>query len=177
MKALLFPLILLVIGGAAGAAAGLFLKPEPPKEEMAETAESAEGETKEEEKKEEKAEEKKEEGEEKSNENPAREYVKLNNQFIVPVVEGGSVASMVVLSLTLEAMPGGREVIYGREPKLRDAFLQVLFDHANAGGFSGNFTSGVKMESLSSSLNATAEGLLGDIVTDVFITDIVRQDN
>ena len=38
------------------------------------------------------------------------DYVKLNNQFIVPVVDGGRVASMVVLSLSLEVAPGETEM-------------------------------------------------------------------
>ena len=72
------------------------------------------------------------------------EYVKLNNQFVVPVVEDGRVAAMVVLSLSLEVEAGNTEAVYQREPKLRDAFLQVLFDHANVGGFCGSFTDGVE---------------------------------
>lgn len=161
MKALIFPLILALLGLGAGAGAGVFLKPDLEGPNMADCGE--------------KSPEPAEDTDE-AEEDPNREYVKLNNQFIVPVVEDGLVASMVVLSLTLEAQPGGREVIYGREPKIRDAFLQVLFDHANAGGFSGNFTKDSKMETLSNALNSVANDMLDGIITDVFITDIVRQD-
>jgi len=80
--------------------------------------------------------------------NPAFEYVKLNNQFVIPNLEEGRVTSMVVLTLSLETKQGVRESIYAREPKLRDAFLQVLFDHANTGGFQGNFTSSSSMTAL-----------------------------
>lgn len=71
---------------------------------------------------------------------PAHDYVKLNNQFVVPVVEGGRVSALVIVSISLEVTIGSTEQIYSREPKLRDGFLQVLFDHANAGGFKGAFT-------------------------------------
>ena len=63
------------------------------------------------------------------------EYVKLSNQFVVPVVKGKTVVSLVVLSLSLEVPEGQKDAVFRREPKLRDSFLQVLFDHANIGGF------------------------------------------
>ncbi len=51
----------------------------------------------------------------------ARDYVRLNNQFVVPVVEGGQVRALVILSLTIEAVAGASEEVYLREPRLRDA--------------------------------------------------------
>jgi flagellar protein FliL len=105
------------------------------------------------------------------------DYVKMNNQFVVPVVEDGRVAAMVVLSLSLEVTAGNTEAVYAREPKLRDAFLQVLFDHANVGGFSGSFTDGSNLISLRTSLKEAAGMVLGTVVSDVLITDIARQDS
>lgn len=105
------------------------------------------------------------------------DYVKLNNQFVVPVVEGGQVASLVILALSLEATQGASEQIYARESKLRDAFLQVLFDHANAGGFRGSFTDGSNLVMLREALLEVAQRTLGDLVTDVLIVDIMRQDS
>ncbi len=104
------------------------------------------------------------------------DYVKLNNQFIVPIVAHGKVGSMVILSLSLEVTAGSSTLVYSGEPKLRDAFLQVLFDHANAGGFAGNFTEGTKMQVLRNALLETAVKVMGPIVTNVLIDDIVRQD-
>ncbi|MDO6458386.1 flagellar basal body-associated FliL family protein [Celeribacter halophilus] len=108
--------------------------------------------------------------------NPAFEYVKLNNQFVIPNLEEGRVTSMVVLTLSLETKQGMRESIYAREPKLRDAFLQVLFDHANTGGFQGNFTSSSSMTALRRALLEVARKTLGPDVNDVLLLDIVRQD-
>ena len=105
------------------------------------------------------------------------EYVKLNNQFVVPVVENGTVAAMVIMSLSLEVAPGSTETVYAREPKLRDVFLQVLFDHANSGGFRGTFTDGANLVVLRQALLEIGRRTLGDIVTDVLIVDIARQDN
>lgn len=105
------------------------------------------------------------------------EYAKINNQFVVPVLEGGRVVSMVVLSLSIEIPAGGAQSVYDREPKLRDSFLRVLFDHANAGGFRGSFTDGSTMVLLRRALVEAARAVLGDTARDVLITDIVRQDS
>ncbi|MFY8145464.1 MAG: flagellar basal body-associated FliL family protein, partial [Rhodobacter sp.] len=104
-------------------------------------------------------------------------YVKLNNQFVVPVMAEGRVSSLVVLSLSLEVTPGQVERVYEMEPKLRDAMLQVLFDHANSGGFNGSFTDGANLVLLRAALLETALRIFGKDVTDVLIVDIVRQDN
>jgi flagellar basal body-associated protein FliL len=149
----LFPILLALVGLAAGAGGGIALRPAP--EEGAEASEETQ------------------EAEEK---NPP-DYVKLNNQFIVPVLEGGRVVSLVVLSLSLELDAGNTELVYSREPKIRDAFLQVLFDHANTGGFRGSFTDGSNLVLLRGALTEKAKGILGPVVTDVLITEIARQDS
>lgn len=105
------------------------------------------------------------------------DYAKLNNQFVVPVLEKGRVVSMVILSLSLEVPTGTSEKVYDVEPKLRDAFLQVLFDHSNAGGFRGSFTDGANLVLLRRALLEAAKGILGDGVSDVLIVEIVRQDS
>ena len=104
------------------------------------------------------------------------EYVRLNNQFLVPVMRHGSVRSLVVLSLTLEVRSGQSLTVFQHEPRLRDAFLRVMFAHANSGGFDGNFTSASAMMPLREGLREAAAEVLGDITADVLIVDIVRQD-
>jgi hypothetical protein len=107
----------------------------------------------------------------------APEYAKLSNQFIVPIVQKGKVTAMVVLSLSLEVTKGSSTDVYNAEPKLRDQFLQVMFDHANSGGFSGAYTDGSNLVLLRTALEEAAKSVLGDKVKDVLITDIIRQDS
>ena len=83
---------------------------------------------------------------------------------------------MVILALSLEVSVGGTEQVYLLEPKLRDVFLQVLFDHANSGGFSGEFTDSTNMVILRDALREAARKTLGKMVSDVLIIDIARQD-
>lgn len=153
----LIPIILAFVGLGGGLGAGIFLRPAP--EIPVEGAEAH--------------------ASEKSEEVPAEElpeYAKMNNQFVIPVVNDGHVAAMVILALSLEVAHGKTQDAYGREPKLRDAFLQILFDHANAGGFDGSFTDGSNLVLLRKALLESAKNILGDIVTDVLISDIARQD-
>ena len=105
-------------------------------------------------------------------------YVKLDSQFVVPVIEDGRTISLVVLALSLEVEPGAgaREAVFAREPKLRDALLRVMFDHANAGGFSGGFTAEARIEGLRDALRESARAVLGPGLRDVLILDIARQE-
>lgn len=148
MKAIVLPIILVVFGLAMGVGGGIFLRP---------TAEHSDAE---------------------AVEAPIlTEFLKLNNQFVVPVVEHGRVTSMVIMSLSLEVTIGATESIYAREPKLRDAMLQVMFDHANAGGFNGVFTDGANLVFLRKALLEVSQKIIGNEVRDVLISDISRQDS
>ncbi len=103
-------------------------------------------------------------------------YVKLSKQFVVPVVKDGKVSSMVVMSLSVETTPTVGDVVFAREPKLRDALLAVMFLHANSGGFDGQFTSSEAMNDLRGSLLEATREVIGDDVYSVLVTDILRQD-
>ncbi|MCB1340497.1 MAG: flagellar basal body-associated FliL family protein [Pseudooceanicola sp.] len=150
----LLPVILLLIGIGAGVGAGILTAPKP-----------TEGE-----------EHAAEEEHEPEEEVLPNDFVKLNNQFVVPLIHGDIVTSMVVLTLSLETKAGLSELVYAREPKLRDEFLRVLFDHANTGGFRGAFTQSGNLELLRTALRETAQKIIGPDVYDVLIVDIARQD-
>lgn len=164
MKKLL-PLILLLIGTGAGVGAGMFLRPEPtPAEDaMAETAQEETG--------------KKTLAEEDSLPIDGKEYVKLSNQFVVPIVEKDRIASMVVMTLSVEAPVGQGDFIFDIEPKIRDVFLRILFDHAAIGGFSGAFLNNENLDVVRTSLRDAARQNFGsELISDVLIFEIARQD-
>ncbi len=105
------------------------------------------------------------------------EYAKLNNQFVVPIVKDTVVVALVVLALSVEVVEGSKEAVFLREPKLRDSFLQVLFDHANVGGFDWAFTSADNLSVLRRALREAGQKDLGDdVLNDVLIIEIARQD-
>lgn len=147
----LFPILVAALGLGAGTGGGLLLRPAPMTEDhAAEVPEEPQ---------------------------VAPEYAKLSNQFVIPVLEDGRIASMVIMSINLEVTAGSTEAVYLREPRLRDAFLQVLFAHANAGGFRGSFTDTANLMNLRTALHEVAKATLGDMVKDVLIVDIGRQDS
>ena len=106
----------------------------------------------------------------------ARELVRLSEQFIIPVLDQGRVAAMMVISLTLDVTDGNAQRVTEEEPRLRNAFLQVMFDHANQGGFGGMFTSSSNMTALRTALREGAQVILGPIVHEVLITEMSRRD-
>ena len=107
----------------------------------------------------------------------SHEYVRLDNQFVVPIMVDGRVGALVVVSLSVEVLAGRTDLIFSIEPRLRDIFLQELFDHANTGGFEGIFTATANMRILRNALFRAVDQALPGLVTDVLIVDIVRQDN
>ncbi|MGI3169831.1 flagellar basal body-associated protein FliL [Pseudooceanicola sp. C21-150M6] len=165
MKKIL-PFLMIPIAIALGGGLGIFFRPEPP----VETASAPCGDMN---------------GAAASDRAPAeapepdledREYVKLNNQFVVPVVKGDDIASLVVLSLSLEVKKDTQDTALIHEPKLRDVFLQELFDFAHEGGFDGAYTRSTSLDVLRDSLMRVGSRVLGDDLLDVLITDIARQD-
>ncbi len=166
MKKLLLPIILLVLGLGGGVGAGLVLMPEQEEDPM--IAENPCGEV--------------EPVMAAADTAPTpipldnREYARMNNQFVVPVVNNDRVTGLMVLSLSIEVAAGGQEAVFSHEPRLRDAFLQVMFDHANMGGFNGAFTATSNMRLLRDALREAADRVMQGHISDVLIVDIVRQD-
>ena len=176
MKKLL-PVLLLLVGLGAGVGAGVVFgsggSKEKPDAEMADVK----GKKPEEKTKDKKAEKKSKDGKKgKDGKVAEHEYLRLTKQFVVPIVQSDRIAAMVTVSLSLEAKPGMSDAFYAIEPKLRDRFLQVLFDHANIGGFDGNFTMSDNLDVLRASLLDVARKDLGEDVTDVMIMSVNRQD-
>ena len=154
MKKLLIPLALALVGLGGGLFTGHAMKPAPDLEE-GEAAKAPEPDP---------------------DPDLTTQFVKLDRQFVVPVILNDKVSSLMVLTLAVEMASGGSEPVFDREPKLRDEFLRVLFTHAQSGGFAGAFTDPAAMDDLRASLVATARRVLGGDVRSVLLTSIVRQD-
>ncbi|MCC1481564.1 flagellar basal body-associated FliL family protein [Roseibaca sp. Y0-43] len=148
----ILPILLMLMGLAGGVGAGFLLRPDPP--EPVADAEAAPP--------------------------PAPEPVPsaihdLDGQFLVPLVEDGRVMSLVVVELALQIDETAQDSVAAKEPLLRDRLLQILFDHANIGGFEGMFTSHNNMTLLRRALlEGAAQVIEGGVVQEVLITNILR---
>lgn len=152
----LLPVLFLLIGAGAGVGVGLAFAPAPgPAQEATDAAAPAAG-----------------------DDGPGgSEFVDLTDHFVVPVVSDTRVEALVVASLSVEVATGTSDMVYDREPRLRDAFLQTLMDHASVGGFDGRFTATARMDDLRAALRDAARGVIGRTVHDVLIIEIARQDS
>jgi flagellar protein FliL len=159
----LLPVLLALLGLAAGLGGGYLLRPAPPVAEAAPVVDEAA-----------------------TARGPApvtlaprpegAEVVRLPNQFLIPLIGEGRVRAMVVIAVALELAPGHGLEMARDEPRLRAMFLQILFDHANLGGFDGMFTNGEQLLSLRRALLEAAQGAFGAVVHDILIVDLVRQE-
>lgn len=149
----LIPIILILLGLAAGTGAGFMLRPAPLADD---TAEPSVAELP---------------GPDRSN----LAVHDIRNQFMVPLMSGERISAVLVMSLSIEVSAAHLPQVAQSEPRLRDRFLQVLFDHANTGGFEGMFTANNKMDLLRQSLLEAAQDVLGrEAVQGILITDILR---
>lgn len=174
MKKIL-PLVLLLVGAGAGVGAGVFLRPDA----HVETVEDEKDEDASHVDEDHKADDDHGLNDEEHDAEDAQEnvYVKLSNQFVIPIIANEKVTALVVMALSIEVPSGQEDTIYLREPKLRDSFLQVLFDHANIGGFDGSFTDAKVLGRLRTALREVGQKDLGkNVVKDVLIIEIARQD-
>jgi len=159
MKPFILPIAFVLIGGGAGAGAGLMLTPKTeaahePVTDAHETADPHAAPT----------------------DHGSVEYAKLNNQFIVPVVREGTTQAVVALNLSAEVVSGGQSEVFAAEPKLRDALFAALLEHARLGGFDEDYTDSDNMQLLRESLRRTAVSVLPETITDVMILDVTRMD-
>ena len=149
----IIPVILVLLGLGGGLAAGLFLRPEP----AAPVARP--------------------DGADPRASVPTgpRGLFEIPNQFMVPVMAEDRIAAVIVITLALEIAEPQRAQVASSLPRLRDAMLQVMFDHANSGGFNGAFTANATMDQLRRALLEAGQKVLGpDVVFSVLVTDILR---
>jgi len=103
-------------------------------------------------------------------------YYKFARDFIVPVMRGNDVDSLVLLRLSVEMDYNKIEVFRPKEPRIRDAFMQTLLNLSHDGLFSGDITSPDVYETIQHRLIETANGVMDGEAQAVLIVDFARQD-
>jgi len=169
VKSLILILVLVALGSAAGIGAGLYLAPAPKQDEAA-CGPGAEAPCEDE------TDAPSEIASPDDDATAEFDYAKMANQFVIPVIREERVVALVVLSVTLEVDVGASSEVFDREPRIRDAFLQKMFDFAYLGGFDGPFTKAENLATLRRGLREIAQRIAGPVVNDVLIIDLVRQE-
>lgn len=186
----LLPIILVVLGFGGGVGAGKFLQPEPPEDMDGCGTPNAHGDDHKptdheeetpvamDEECHEPEPEPKHQYDEDGNliDGNGASYATIAKQFVIPILKDERVSGLVVAAIAIEVDEGQIEAVFGVEPKLRDAFLSVMFVHASSGGFRGNFLDRRSILDLKERLNEVARPIIGEVFHEVLLTEIARQD-
>lgn len=103
-------------------------------------------------------------------------FIDMERKFVVPLVRGNRVRSLVVADLRLEVRAGAENRALTLKPKVRDALLDTLYALAVAGAFDGDLYSNNVQDDMRARLLEAARGVLQDDVTAVLIGELLRQD-
>lgn len=147
--------LLVVVGIAAGGALGFVLKPPP---EAGEDRDAPQAEAPD------------------PDADTEPQYVKLGRKLVVPVVEGAETRALMVIDLGVDVAAPLSDKVHAMEPRLRDAFMRVLFQMAATGAFTETYIDARILEELRLALLAAAREHAGAAIRDVLILDMIRKE-
>lgn len=103
-------------------------------------------------------------------------FIDLERKFVVPLVQGNRVRSLVVIDLRLEVRRSAESRAQEMKPKVRDVFLDTLYAMAVAGSFDGDLYSNNVQGEMRARLLEAARQVLQDDARAVLIGELLRQD-
>jgi flagellar protein FliL len=103
-------------------------------------------------------------------------FIDMERKFVVPLVRGNRVRSLVVVDLRLEVRASGESRALALKPKLRDALLDTLYAMAVGGAFDGDLYSNNVQDDMRAELLRAARQVLQDDVSAILIGELLRQD-
>ena len=103
-------------------------------------------------------------------------FIDMERKFVVPLVRGNRVRSLVVADLRLEVRASGESRALALKPKVRDALLDTLYAMAVAGAFDGDLYSNNVQDEMRARLLQAARQVLQDDASAILIAELLRQD-
>jgi hypothetical protein len=103
-------------------------------------------------------------------------FIDMERKFVVPLVRGNRVRSLVVVDLRLEVRSAAETRAQELKPKIRDLFLDTLYEMAVAGAFDGDLYSNNVQGEMRARLLEDARRVLQDDATAILIGELLRQD-
>lgn len=103
-------------------------------------------------------------------------YFKFTREFVVPIMEGDRVKSLVILNINLETDPSQSQALFSMEPKLRDNIMTTLIGLSNDGVTFESLTKVESYETIRSMILMNLKSVVASGIENVLILDMARQD-
>ncbi|MEO1322133.1 MAG: flagellar basal body-associated FliL family protein [Pseudomonadota bacterium] len=103
-------------------------------------------------------------------------YYKFSREFVVPIMRGGQVKSLVILHISLETDPETSDSLFTEEPKLRDNIMTTLIELSNDGRTLEELTNVNNYETIRSMILMNLNDAISDGIKNVLIVDVAKQD-
>lgn len=103
-------------------------------------------------------------------------YYKFSREFVVPIMRGGQVKSLVILHISLETEPSISEQLFTEEPKLRDNIMTTLIGLSNDGRTLEELTNVNNYETIRAMVLMNLNDAISDKIKNVLIVDVAKQD-
>lgn len=102
-------------------------------------------------------------------------YYKFSREFVVPIMRGGQVTSLVILHISLETDSSTSERLFSEEPKLRDNIMTTLIALSNDGRTLEQPTDINNYETIRSMILMNLKDSIDDGIQNVLIVDMAKQ--
>lgn len=103
-------------------------------------------------------------------------YYKFSREFVVPIMRGGQVKSLVILHISLETDSATTEKLFSEEPKLRDNIMTTLIGLSNDGRTLERPTEVSNYETIRAMVLMNLKDAISDKIRNVLIVDVAKQD-
>ncbi|MEM7637649.1 MAG: flagellar basal body-associated FliL family protein [Pseudomonadota bacterium] len=103
-------------------------------------------------------------------------YYKFSREFVVPIMRGGQVKSLVILHISLETDDSTAEALFSEEPKLRDNIMTTLIELSNDGRTLVDVTDVNNYETIRALILMNLKDAIDDGIKNVLIVDVAKQD-
>ena len=103
-------------------------------------------------------------------------YFKFSREFVIPLMRGEQVESLIIMNLNLEVDSGFSGSLFSQEPKLRDNIMSTLIALSNDGVTLDNFSRVESYETIRSMVLQNLNSELGPGILNVLILDMAKQE-
>ncbi|GAB5459090.1 MAG: flagellar basal body-associated FliL family protein [Henriciella sp.] len=103
-------------------------------------------------------------------------YHNFSREFVVPVMQGDRVKSLVILNISLEADESISSKLFSQEPKLRDNIMTTLIQLSSGTDVFENLTDAESYETIRTMVLKNLDSVISTGIHNVLILDVGKQD-